>query len=111
MSEQSKESLTKHVDKQLISMERHEHTSSGNLTSNKKLLGTRAWLLGARTLLEAPGLTTRSKKRLGTIRSPFCSAARLPHERLPPPSVADKVVLRVLPELRCLGLVTKNTNS
>ena len=37
-------------------------------TNRKKLLGTRASLLGARTLLGAPGLTTRSKKLLGTRR-------------------------------------------
>ena len=33
----------------------------GIATRNKKLLGTRASLLGARTLLGAPGIATRSK--------------------------------------------------
>ena len=33
---------------------------------DKKLLGTRALLLGARTLLVAPGISTRNKKLLGT---------------------------------------------
>ena len=37
----------------------------GLTTSNKKLLGTRASLLGARTLLVSPGLTTSNKKLLG----------------------------------------------
>ena len=37
----------------------------GITTRSKKLLGPRAPLLGTRTLLVAPGITTRSKKLLG----------------------------------------------
>ena len=44
------------------------------LTRNKKLLGAPTSLLGARTLLGAPGFTTctRSKKLLGTMSKTQC---------------------------------------
>ena len=41
----------------------------GLTTRDKKLLGARASLLGARTLLVTPGLTTRDKKLLGARAS------------------------------------------